>query len=235
MHSIERELIKATAYKAQRKFSDRQDYLKSILNAVGKLTDDDFNNLTDDTAIWANAAVEAHNIKGRDLPDFDEVIPPDEDDDETEAEDEAEEDPEGVTEDEPTEDEADAEIPEEDPPEEEPEEKPKPKKAGRPKAKKPPVEANGAAVRENKSKLNRGSDEDVVIDKWGSMEGSKASQALAMFEKGASSREVTQTLGGTYYNILKKMVLNGHRTEKEGSIITLIHKDAAKQDLKKKK
>ena len=42
MHEVEKELIKATGYKPLRKFSDRQDYLKSILNAVSKLEDADF-------------------------------------------------------------------------------------------------------------------------------------------------------------------------------------------------
>jgi hypothetical protein len=40
---------------------------------------------------------------------------------------------------------------------------------------------------------------------------------------------------GTYYNLLKKMVENGHRLEKEGSFITLIHKDAGKATKKAKK
>lgn len=243
MHTIERELIKVTAFKA-RKFSDRQDYLKSILNAVSKLTDDDFNNLTDATAGWANAAVEAHNIKGRDLPDFDEVIPEDED---SEAEEtaEAEDDAEGVTEDpddEATEDEPDEEASEDELPQDqeadeepEPEEKPKRNKKKPPAAKKAEASTTGTAVRKSTSKLNRGSDEDVVFDKWGAMEGSKNSQALAMFEQGATTKEVKDELGGTYYNILKKMVQNGHKLNKEGAVITLVHADSNKPAPKKKK
>ena len=83
-HPIESELIKITGYKTRTKFSDRQDYLGSILNAVMKLTDDDFENLTDGAAEWANAAVHAKNTK-EDIPDFDEAVatddePEDEDD-----------------------------------------------------------------------------------------------------------------------------------------------------------
>src|SRR6266850_7451291 len=75
MHDIERELIEATGYKARQKYANRQDYLKSILNAVAKLTDDDFDSLTDETALWVNAAVEAHNSKNEEIVDFDELDP----------------------------------------------------------------------------------------------------------------------------------------------------------------
>ena len=77
MHDIERELIEATGYKARQKYANRQDYLKSILNAVAKLTDDDFDSLTDETALWVNAAVEAHNSKNEEIVDFDELDPTD--------------------------------------------------------------------------------------------------------------------------------------------------------------
>ena len=61
MHAIESELIQATGYKTQRKFSNRQDYLGSILNAAIKLEDADYDALTDGAKGWYNAAIEAKN------------------------------------------------------------------------------------------------------------------------------------------------------------------------------
>ena len=239
MHDIELELIEATGYKARQKYANRQDYLKSILNAVAKLTDDDFDALTDETALWVNAAVEAHNSKHEEIVDFGELDPT--------AGDESEDDVEGI-EDEPEldhgaetgevledEDElphdenTDAEVKEVEV--EEPplvkilKEKPKPriqknqrfaKQVPRPEPKKPkPAPKKVHPLH---------SDEDVVLDKWGCMEGSKNSQALILFEKGATAAEVKRKMGGTYYNILARCVANGHKMEKEGHIIKLTHK-----------
>lgn len=226
MHTIERELIKASKYKAQRKFADRQDYLKSILNAVSKLEEDDFDVLTDGAADWANAAVEAVNSRD-DIPDFDEDTPKTEDDPEPEdaavadSEDGADDDDEegddsSDDDDEPTDDDDDVQAVDE-----QPEEKPAKK------VKKPakPVKA-ALSKKPIKGKRPPQFDQgDVVLDKWGSMEGSKNSQALTMFEKGATSKEVKEVLGGTYYNILKKVVKAGHTLDKKGSMIKVTHSD----------
>jgi hypothetical protein len=53
--------------------------------------------------------------------------------------------------------------------------------------------------------------------------------ALALFEKGATVREVKDKIGGTYYNILGKMQQRGHKLEKEGHVIKLTHRDEFKQ------
>lgn len=211
MHAVERELIKATGYKTQRPFSNRQDYLGSILNAVMKLTDNDFDNLSDEAATWANAAVEAKNAKDTDLPDFDEAPVDDSEEPDAEtSEDEVEIDPETGEVLDVAEDES----------EPEPEEEVSASKTV--KHRKPPKE------KETKTKpapKRAASDDDVVLDKWGCMVGSKNAQALALFEKGATTKEVKDKIGGTYYNILGKAVQNGHKMEKEGSLIKLTHKD----------
>lgn len=259
MHAIERELIKVTGYKARTKFDDRQDYLSSILNAVSKLDDDDFDNLSDEAAEWANAAVEAKNSKNSELPDFDEVGAAAEeasdDDADSEADEEADDSGDGDEADDASDDdtdsddddddsEADEADDEEDDPsddnpesdddedEDEPEEKPAkkavPKKAAKPDPApklKPPPKPRKEKPKERKP---HHTDEDVVLDKWGCMEGSKNSQALNLFEKGATAAEVKEKLGGTYYNIMKKMVADGHTIEKEGAVIKIIHKDAKK-------
>lgn len=242
MHQVEKELIKVSGYKARAKFADRQEYLKSILNAVSKLTDDDFDALSDEAAAWANAAVDSANSKSKDseIPDFDQVEASEDDPEEAEetAEDEATEE---ASEDD--DEEADADDAEEasddaeaEPEDDEPElelEPVKPKKG----AKKAPVkEAPKAAPKKVEKPAKEASKpkhrnltpnerKDAVLDKFGAIEGSKNSQALALFEKGATSKEVKDDLGGTYYNILKRAVQAGHRIEKVGSLITLTHKD----------
>ena len=209
MHDIERELIKATGYKPQRKFSDRQDYLSSILNAVAKLSNDDFDDLSNEAAEWANAAVEAKNSKEEELPDFDEITASSTEDD---GEDASEAEASGNVADETSEVEHgeepdhDDEVPDE----------------GLPKTKPSKTVAKSKPTKQKaEPKVDRG---DAVVDKWGCIEGSKNSQALAMFEKGATTREVKETIGGTYYNILGKCVQQGHKLLKEGSLITLVHK-----------
>lgn len=215
MHDIERELIKATGYKAQRKFTNRQDYLGSILNATLKLSDEDFMELTDDAADWTNAAVAAQNGKDDELPDFDEVAPPDEaEPDEDTSEEpgiELDHDPETgeVTEEADADDDAPAEPVVSAAPKTKPVKATKPPKAA-PTGKRPAPPQFGG---------------DAVLDKWGCIEGSKNSRALAMFEKGATAKEVKEELDGTYYNILGKAKENGHKLEKEGSLIKLTHKD----------
>lgn len=216
MNVVEKELIEATGYKPARKFANRQDYLGSILNAVLKLSNDDFDALTDDAAAWANAAVEAKNSKADELPDFDEVTPEegdegdeDESADDTASELEPEKDVEAVAE-----EKSDAKS------RSKPAKAPKGSTAKRKPVPDPEPEAEMA---------------DVVMDKWGAMEGSKNSVALGMFEKGATSKEVKDALGGTYYNILKRMVMKGHKVEKEGSLIKLTHTDDTKPKVAKKK
>ena len=214
MHEIEKELIKATNFKPLKKYDNRQEYLKSILNSVSKLPDEDFDTLSDEAATWANEAVAAHNTRSGLLPDFDEVE--DVSDEEAEAEEVADE---AETEAEAAEDELPHDQHE---PDDEPAEEPEPVKAKKEKA--PPK----AAAKPIKPPLDprdfRLEDQpEVIVDKFGCVVGSKNHRALAMFEKGATTTEVKNTIGGTYYNILKKMVQNGHRLEKEGAVITLTH------------
>jgi len=256
MHAVEREIIKAIGGKTPRKkFTDRNDYLRSLVNDLMKLTNEEFDELTDEAAEWTNAAVAAINAKEDELPDFDEVVaseeadePEDEEADDDEAggvkeyEDETEDESEADEEDEISdEDEETSSTDSDDEPEDEtPEVKPAKKKAvpaKKIKAKeKAPAKAKVETKKPPKAKAKSLDDEeDVVVDKWGCMEGSKNSQALAMFEKGATAKEVKESLGGTYYNILGKMVQNGHTMVKEGSVIRITHSDdKAKAKAKKK-
>jgi hypothetical protein len=214
-HEVERELIKLTKYKVKRKFDNRQDYLGSILNAVDKYLGEDeekFAELSDEAQDWVNAASEAFNNKEPELPDFDEVqaSEADEADEEQDNDDDSEPD---------SDDEEDTENGEEMPVaveaalDDEPEPEPLKKLPSRvtPKIKKEALIRHGVIkpVAE------------VPVDKWGCSLGSKNSKALAMFEKGATSKEVKEVLGGTFYNILAKVQKEGHKVEKEGHLVKL--------------
>ena len=223
MHTTEKELLEITGYKPQRKFSNRQDYLGSVLNSVLKLSDEEFDNLSDEAAEWTNAAVQAKNARNQDLPDFNEIEPDegeegDSDEAETnnadEAGNEASTDEVENSEDENQTSDSENEIETE---ENEPKSKIETVKSKTSKPKK--------AVKKAALKKEAADEEDVILDKWGAMEGSKNSRALALFEKGATTKEIKDKLGGTYYNILKKMTEKGHKVEKEGSLIKLTHKN----------
>jgi hypothetical protein len=68
-------------------------------------------------------------------------------------------------------------------------------------------------------------------DRYNITEGTKASLALKMFEKGCTMRDVVIELGDTQYNVLRKLAKQGHSVEKmKNGVITLTHKD----DLAKK-
>jgi hypothetical protein len=241
MHKIEREIIKASNFKPRQKYSDRQDYLKSLFLATTKMSNDDFDELTDEAADWINSCVQIHNSKGKnaDFPEFGEVGASEDDDDAGEDEasddeaDDSDDDAEADSDDADESvdnDEGDTDGDEDagDEPEAQEDEAEAEEKPAKSKAKK-------AALGPKKKRGPPKHVEDATLDKWGCIEGSKNSQALALFEKGATSKEVKDQLGGTYYNILGKMVKNGHKVEKEGAIIRLTHKDAASKPAKKSK
>jgi hypothetical protein len=248
MHAVESELIKVTGYKVQRKFSNRQDYLGSILNAVLKISDDAFDGLTMNAAKWANAAVEAKNARSEILPDFDEIDYDEEgeeyevgDDDEPDTGPDTDGESDDADSDENSEEEkSGGEAEPDDDADSDPEPVPvaaKAKAKKLPAPPKKPVAEKYTPPKKEKSVLD---DPDVILDKWGCMEGSKNSKALALFEQGATAREVKDKLGGTYYNILGRCAERGHLLEKEGALIKLTHKDdvglkAQGKPVKKKK
>lgn len=242
MHKIERELLKATNYKPRQKYVNRQDYLRSVFLATTKMSNDDFDELSDEAADWVNACVQIHNSKGKnaDIPDFDEATASgDDDDDDADTSDEAsddeaeESDDEAEAGDDDSDDSADdAETSDDDDEGDEPEASEDEDEAEEKPAK---AKSKKQAVEPKKKRAPPKHVEDAKLDKWGCIEGSKNAQALALFEKGATSKEVKEQLGGTYYNILGKMVKNGHKVEKEGAIITLTHKDAVAKPAKKTK
>jgi hypothetical protein len=71
-------------------------------------------------------------------------------------------------------------------------------------------------------------------NRFGVIDGTKTAEAIKMYVKGASSQDIMERLGGRYYNILKKLMAEGHKVEKEGSVWKLTHKDDVKTKKKVK-
>ena len=259
MSAIEAELVKATKFKGA-KFDDRQEYLRALLNVIdSKLSNEAYDNLTEEAVDWHTKAVKAHDTK-QDIPEFDDA--------ETEEAEEAEE-----AEDQDETEEADEEPPEQDElpltspkhplhrkPKvtEEPEEpdddetnnaeavdaadepavetdeddgqgeKP-PAKAAKPKAK-------GKTVKEAKpfKKPKRVIDYNAIYgekDRYGIVKGTKTAEAVKLYEKGVTSAQLMDELGGRHYNVLARLSQQGHKIEKlQGGVWKVTHKD----DIKKK-
>lgn len=62
-------------------------------------------------------------------------------------------------------------------------------------------------------------------DKYGAVKGSKNSAAIVLLEKGCKMNDLKRTLGGTYYNLMERLIKNGHRVEKfSNGLFKLTHK-----------
>ena len=73
-------------------------------------------------------------------------------------------------------------------------------------------------------------------DRYGVIDGSKTHDAVMMYEKGATSKEIENKLGGRYYNILHTLEQRGHRVEKlpgesPKSLTAMINLRSRKNDL----
>lgn len=64
-------------------------------------------------------------------------------------------------------------------------------------------------------------------DRYGLVIGTKTHMAVQMYEKGCTTKEIHDELGGRFYNILKKMVNDGHNVfkDEETKVWKLTHKD----------
>jgi len=56
--------------------------------------------------------------------------------------------------------------------------------------------------------------EDVTLNKYGVVVGSKSAAAISMLEQGCRMADITASIGGTYYSLIKRLVKNGHKLEK---------------------
>lgn len=63
-------------------------------------------------------------------------------------------------------------------------------------------------------------------DKFGITIGTNTHEAVKMYERGCTARDVEQALGGRYRNVLRKLADEGHLVEKLGSgVYRVTHKD----------
>lgn len=263
MSEVEREIHKATKFKVK-DYADRQDYLAAVVRAMDKLDPATFDEMSDEATQWFNDACDDMNAKDE-IREFPDVEPPEDEEAETEetADDDSGDDTDGdaeeateeaeTAEDEPeesSEDEGEAAEAAEDAAKDrakaaklakgtkaKPVAKAAPAKAPKPvkEVKKPPAPGThrpGPRVVNN----------DLPKDKFGVVDGTKTHEAVMMFERGATSAEVNEKIEGRFYNVLSKLVKEGHKVEKlENGKIKLTHKSeigkaatTTKKDLRKK-
>lgn len=230
--AIEQEIIKATGFEPRKNY-DRPDYLAAVARHINEVEEDVYDGLSAEAQDWFNSAVKAINKK-QDLPDFPDLQANSEDTNEEETSEESTE-----TEEEP------------DPTDDNPEEdNPPPKKAG--KANKKTAKAKEGTTQDKKAvkekpatkkpggepvpgrKLSIPAAGDV--DRYGVTVDSKGHAAILILEKGARMSDVTESIGGTYYNLLQRLVKQGHRVEKSANgLLQLIHKHDIERKTKSRK
>lgn len=263
--SIEKELVKATKFKGG-KFADHQDYLASLLRAIdSKLSDQDYDSLSDAAVEWHHTAVKAMESK-KQIPDFPDI----DDDAESEMSEELgngeDSDPESLPltderhplhragppdeegegdeegEDQPANDavvEEEPEIEQEAQPEESEPEEADPDPQAKP--------AKKVAKKKSKEAQKKPSERSRPVyenlsgdkDRYGVIIGTRTHKAIQMYEEGCTAKEIMDELGGRFYNILRKLKEEGHRVEKDtdSKVWRLTHKDdvAAKAAKRKAK
>lgn len=249
---LETELVKATGFKPPKGgYDDRQDHLAALArkaNDKNVLDDDAFDELTDDAANWVTAAI--HSIRDKEeIKDFDDAEPEDESTDETDTEDSAEDGSEEADDGaEPGGDETDPEADAEAESENEAEEAAADAKARKaPKAKavgsksarstKPAsrqkAEPEEAPKKKERITTTRYDNIDGSKDKFGLVIGTKTWEAVQMYEKGTTTAEIKEKLGGRYYNILKILEERGHRVERfPGGKFKVTHSTDRKRKVK---
>lgn len=223
MSEVERTIRKLIKFKhGEDEFRDRQDYLASLLREADKWfrkndeSEDIFNGLDDAVAEWYDAGTKQLNLK-REIQDFPDLEFDESQDEESEVEEESSED-EGEAQEAADEmGQAEAHVVEaEEPTEAEPEEqveqpKPKVKKSKKKTAVEPDPRYDHLSGRKNR---------------YGIYEGTKTHDAILLYEKGATVKQVTEKIGSRFYNILKKLMADGHQvTKDENGVWTVRHKD----------
>lgn len=246
---LESELVEASGFKPPKGgYDDRQDHLAALAKLANKLDDKAFDELTDDAANWVTAAI--HSIRDKEeIEDFADAEPEDESADEEASEDPAEDgDEEADDGAEPgsdeTDPEADAEAESNNEAEEAAEEARAVKRkdgkragsAGKAKAakstkgNKPAAEPEEAPKKKERITIDRYDNIDGTKDRFGLIIGTKTWEAVQMYEKGCTTAEIKEKLGGRYYNILKILEERGHRVERfPGGKFKVTHADDRKR------
>ena len=218
MSELQDELVKASGFEPTKNY-DRQNWLAALARSVNELPEEDFDGLSVEAQDWFNEAVKALNKK-KEIPDFADA-------EETEETEEATADDEG----DPSDDEIEAK-----PDTEEVEEAAPPKKAAKgKKAKAEPDEDEEAPAPKKRAPAAKKPAAAVSgADEYG-VTGGKSQQAIKMLEKGCRMSDITEEVGGTYYNLIQRLTKDGHVVEKTGNgMLKLTHADKAKKAKVKK-
>ncbi|HET9285772.1 MAG TPA: hypothetical protein VFR24_27795 [Candidatus Angelobacter sp.] len=190
--TIEQELLATTKFKA-REYNSRQDYLAAVARKTDVMTDEEFDSLSVDAAIWSNAAITSLRARKK-LPEFVAKIHKDDKSGDYVWDDVEVVDTNGpVVKPPPAKTQADRG-----------DTKRRPKGAPARKLDHPPVDPQLGI-------------ENFQVDKWGLVIGSKNAAAAAMFEQGCRMADVTESIGGTYYNLIDRLRKKGHSVEKSAN------------------
>lgn len=204
MTKLETELQKVTKLKQK---GDRQAYLREMAKSLDRMSDEDFDSLSDEAAHWYRKACDAAKA-GDEIPDFEaaplkkpkKAAPPEPDDEaegeseilaEAEAEPEAEPEPEAKR----------------------PARKPRGKKAKKDVPLKPLAPRTYDDVSGEK-------------DRFGTHIGTKAHTVNKLLEEGATAARIDKEVGGRFYNHMRALRKDGHLLEKlPDNIWKLTHRD----------
>lgn len=63
------------------------------------------------------------------------------------------------------------------------------------------------------------------FNRFGVAEGTRADMAIKLFEKGATMKEIKETVGDTKYNLFRWLGEQGHLCTKENKVFRVVHKD----------
>ena len=209
MSAIEKELLSVTKIKPE-KYDERQDMLAAIIryaaldaNNKSKISDSDYDNLSDESVAWIETGAKALDKK-KTIPDF-----PDKESDNEHTEGEG------------TSEELDEEA---QPTHSQPKDAVEADDEGTEGEQGQSTDSGTQKVKRQKTRYDGITGEK---DKYGIIVGTKSAEAIKMFEKGRTMAQVTEAIEGTYYNLLRKLVKEGHLLEKlEGSVLKLTHKDS---------
>jgi len=204
MHPIEEELHSVCKFAPTKEYKKRQDYLAALARAVDlyfeSVSDEGFDDLTDATANWFNAAARALSNK-KVIPDFDDNVSSSE----IQVPDEplVEEPP--IKYDELTEEFIEELLPDE---------PTLPVRKSHP----PKQKRDYGDTRPPGRVLTVPDDADPTLgpvsnnkrDKWNFVIGTKNSKAASMLERGCRMADLKASIGGTYYSLLGKVIRRGH-------------------------
>lgn len=220
MSEFEKELVSLVKFRPS-DYKDRQDYLAALARHADKWFqkhDRDqtiFDGLDDDLVNWFDGAITAMNSRPPSpIPDFPDL----------------ELEPEGITAEELEDDESDGD----ESGGEEAALSDNPTGSGEGGPSNPEVEsveeqAPKARKPRKTKEPTRYDDLDGSKDRYGITIGTKTHEAVKMFEKGATGKEIDKAIGGAHFNILRKLAKEGHVIERQsGGIFKITHKDDLK-------